>query len=102
MGLKYQAQEQLSVSTSIGFTKATWYPGGLRAVVQHIAGGEVYYTASGSAPSATGANGEHLLRSEGVLIVKGHEDLENIKFIKKSGDADATLQVRFEKVEGAG
>jgi len=102
VGLKYLAQEKLTVSASVGFTKAKYYPAALRATVQHLSGGEAYYTASGSAPSNTGANGEHLLRADGEITVKGHEDIENIRFIKKSGDADSVIHVRFEKIEGAG
>ncbi len=102
MALKFLDEEQLTVSGSTAFTKAKYYPAALRASVQHHSGGEVYYSATSSAPSNTGANGEHLLRAEGTITVKGHEDLEDIRFIKKSGDADAVLQVRYEKVEGAG
>ena len=102
MGLQFLAQEQLTVSISVGFTDNTFTKDALRATVQHLSGGEAYYTASGSDPSNTGANGEHILRTEGVIIVKGVEDIRNFRIIKKSGDANTVIQVRFEKVEGAG
>lgn len=102
MGLKYLAQEQITVSISTGFTAGTYTKDALRATVQHLSGGEAYYTASGSAPSNTGASGEHLLRADGEIIVKGHEDIKNFRIIKKSGDADSVIQIRYEKVEGAG
>lgn len=102
MGLEFLDQERLTVSTSVGFTGTTFTKNALRAVVQHISGGEGYYTASGSAPSATGAGGEHLLRAEGQIIVKGFEDIRAFRIIKKSGDADCVINIRYEKIEGTG
>ena len=102
MGLEYLAQEQLTVSTSVSFTADTFTKDAQRALVQQLSGGEAYYTTSGDAPSATGANGEHILRADGEITVKGFEDIRSFRIIKKSGDADCVVNVRFEKIEGTG
>ena len=102
MGLEFLAQETLAVSTNKTFTSGTYFPGALRATVQHIAGGSCYYTTAGTDASATGAGGEHLMELGDIVIVKGIADIIGFNVISKSGEAAATLQVRFEKVEGAG
>ena len=102
MGLQYLEQESLAVSGDTQLTTALFTPGGLRASIQHLSGGEVYYSTKDAAPSNTGANGEHIIKADAIVVIKGNEDMRNAHFIKKSGAADAVLQVRYEKIEGAG
>lgn len=102
MGLEFLGEEVLAVSTNTTFTSATYFPGALRASVQHIAGGNCYYSTAGAAASATGANGEHLIELGDIVIIKGIADIVDFNVISVSGEAAATLQVRFEKIEGAG
>jgi hypothetical protein len=103
--LTFHDSEQLSVSTITVITEAKYersdgqpYDGYLRASIQHIAGGAVYYTTeSGVSALAAGTAGEHKLELGDTLIVKGQADIKALSLISVSGEAAATLQVLIEK-----
>ena len=105
--LSFHDSEQLSVSTNVTITEGRYtnadgtpHAGYLRAVIQHIAGGAVYFTTEGVVAVNTGSTGEHKLELGDILIIKGIADIKAFNAISVSGEAAATLQVRLEK--GAG
>lgn len=100
MALTPIGDEALAVSTNIGFTAAEITRRVLVARVQHFSGGTVYYRGTGTA-SATAANGEHTLDIGDEIEVWGDAALRAVRFISKSGEAAAVLNVQFDGEGGA-
>lgn len=95
MALRPIGAEDITVSgTAIGFTTAEITTKVVMARVQHKSGGNAWHR-SDAAPVTAGNAGEHDIRQFDELEVWGDKAMNGIKFIKQSGEADATIAVQY-------
>ena len=98
MALRPLAAEDITVSSSaIGFTAANIPPTNTKVVlarVQHKSGGNAWYR-SDADPVTAGNAGEFDFRQFDEIEVWGDKALNTTKWIKQSGESDATLAVQY-------
>jgi hypothetical protein len=94
VALKFIAAEDVTVSgTAIGITSTLITANVVQATVQNRSGGSIYFLVG--TPVDTAGNGEILVEVDDFVLLYGLDDIRGAKFIKVSGESDATIAAQL-------